>query len=141
MRRRPVITQRIRRLPMFATCSERELRAVSRVVTELDVSAGTVLTTEGQPGHEFVIVLDGTGAVSVNGDLVATLRAGDYFGEIALLDGGPRTATVVAETPMALAVVVRPDFTRLLDEVPALSHSVLAKLAQRVRAVQAHAVA
>jgi CRP/FNR family cyclic AMP-dependent transcriptional regulator len=139
MRRRPVITQRIRRLPMFATCTERELRAVCRMVTELDVPAGTVLTTEGQPGHEFVIVLDGTAAVSVNGDLVATLRTGDHFGEIALLDDGPRTATVVAETPMALAVVVRPDFIRLLDDVPALSHTVLAKLARRVRAV--HAVA
>jgi CRP-like cAMP-binding protein len=135
MGRRHVVTRELRAIPTFATCSERELRVVSRLATQVETAAGTVLARQGRPGHEFVIVLDGSASVTVDGVHVATLGPGDHFGEIALLDDGPRTATVLAETPMVLAVVDRRGFTALLAEVPTLARTVLVGLARRVRSI------
>jgi CRP-like cAMP-binding protein len=134
MRRHDLITERLAQVPMFAACSTRELHHVSRLATEIHVEAGRELTVEGRAGHEFLIVLDGRATVRAGGVAVATLTAGDYFGEIALLDDGPRTATVVAETPMTLAVVGQREFSALLDEVPGLARQVLRGLAHRLRA-------
>lgn len=118
---------------MFSACNKRELQTLSRLTTERSVPAGKVLAQQGAPGREFVVVLDGTAVVQRNGRKVATLGPGDYFGEIALLDPGERTATVTAETAMLLAVVSVAEFGGLLDDVPALSRNILRGLARQIR--------
>src|SRR5437016_580774 len=110
MSRRKFIDEHIAAVPMFAVCTKKELQTISRLATEIDVAEGKVLTKEGRPGQEFIIVLTGTAVATQNGRKVATFGPGDYFGEIALLDPGPRTATIVAQTPMSLAVITPNDF-------------------------------
>jgi CRP-like cAMP-binding protein len=121
-------------LPMFYACTRREIAALSRLATRVDVSEGKVLTTEGDPGQEFFIVLAGTAVATHESTEVAVFGPGDCFGEIAMLDPGPRTATVVASTPMTLAVVGRREFEDILDAVPTLAHKLMRSLAKRVRA-------
>ena len=133
MRGHDVITERLAQVPMFSQCTRRELQHVARAATEIEVGPGRHLTVEGDSGHEFMIVLEGTAAVTAGGRRVATLNPGDFFGEIALLDNGPRTATVTAETPMLLAVVAQGEFAALLDDVPGLARNVLTALARRLR--------
>ena len=114
--------------------SKRERRAFARLATVIDVPTGTALTRQGELGHEFVVILDGVASVFVDDTRVATLGTGDHFGEMSLLDNGPRTATVLAETPMRIAVVSRANFPALLVDAPSLARSVLSSLARRVRA-------
>ena len=135
MTRRSALVDHITSVPMFYACSRRELQAVSRLATELDVKAGHVLTEEGKPGQEFLIVLEGTAIATRGGEKVATFGPGDFFGEIALLDPGLRTATVVAETPMTLAVVGQREFGEILEQVPALAIKIMRGLARRLRQV------
>ena len=92
---------RLRKVPLFDTCNEKQLEFIASRVDEVDVSAGRVLTEQGRSGGEFFIILSGDADVKRGGKTVATLGAGDYFGEIALLDNGARTATVAATTMAA----------------------------------------
>ncbi len=133
MSRRASVRDHFAAVPMFSACTKRELEAVTKLSTEREVPAGKELTREGQPGREFVIVLDGTAVATRGGRKVATLGPGDYFGEIALLDPGERTATVTAETPMTLAVVTWGEFDQMLAEVPALGQSIMRGLARQIR--------
>jgi CRP-like cAMP-binding protein len=123
----------VKAVPMFSVCTKKELQVIARLSTERDVPAGKVLTEQGKPGQEFVIVLDGTAVATRNGRKVKQFGPGDYFGEIALLDPGERTATVTAETPMTIAVVSPSEFGQMLDEVPALAHKVMRGLARQIR--------
>jgi CRP-like cAMP-binding protein len=136
MKRYDTVLSRLAAIPIFAGCTRRELSLVSRLATEVDVPAGAQLTTQGRPGNEFAIVLDGTATVAVNGAVVSTLGAGDHYGEMALLDEGPRTATITAQSPMSLAVVGRRDFRNLLDQSPILARTLLVGLARRLREVE-----
>ena len=135
--RSDAVSDRLATVALFAACTERELRDISRLATEIEVEAGKALVTEGEPGHEFLIVLDGTATAFARGAQVASFGPGDCFGELALLDNGPRTATVIADTPMRLAVVGQAEFGALLDSVPVLARRVLAGLARRVRELDA----
>jgi len=127
------MTASLKRLPIFAACSDRDLDAVARLSTTLDVPPGKVLATEGQPGFEFVVIRAGTVAVTRNGQKLAELGPGDYFGEISLIDGGPRTATVTAETPVTIEVVESREFDALMEKVPGLAQRLLKGLAARLR--------
>jgi CRP-like cAMP-binding protein len=127
------MTESLKRLPIFAACSDRDLEAVARLSTTLDVASGKVLATEGLPGQEFVVIRAGTVKVSRDGTDLAELGPGDYFGEISLMDGGPRTATVTAITPVTIEVVERRDFDSLLETVPGLAQRIMIGLAQRLR--------
>lgn len=122
-------------VPLFAGLAPKEIRHLGGMMTRLDVPAGATITREGQPGRELVIVLDGTATVTRDGTTVAVVGPGDFQGEISLLDGGPRTATVVADTPMRLMVASRQEFTALLDETPAIARKMLPALAARVRSL------
>jgi CRP-like cAMP-binding protein len=140
MGRKAFVADLIAAVPMFAVCSKRELQALSRLATEIDVPAGKMLTEEGKPGNEFMIVLGGTAEARRNGRKVASFGPGDYFGEIALLDPGVRTATIVATSPMTLAVIAPNEFSALLEEVPTLSRKIMRGMARRLRELQTSAV-
>lgn len=120
-------------VPLFAACSRKDLQTIARASDEVQVDQGRVLVEEGQPGREAFVIMEGTARVDKGGTTVVELGPGDYFGELALLDGGPRTASVVAATPMTLLVLGQREFSGVIDAVPGLAHKLLATLAARVR--------
>ena len=126
------IDEKLAAVPLFEGLSKKQLRRISSLMTRIDRPAGQVLTTEGQQGYEFFIVLEGGVEVRQGDRVIATRRPGDYVGEIALLDRRPRTATVVATTPVSVEVLSRSEFVSLLAEVPELSEQVMATMAQRL---------
>jgi CRP/FNR family transcriptional regulator, cyclic AMP receptor protein len=132
MERHERIDEQLAKVPLFSSLSKKELQLISQLATYLEEPAGTVLTEEGKPGHEFIIVLDGEIEVRQGGKVVAERGAGSYVGEIALLDHRPRTATVVAKTPVAIEVIGQREFAGLLAEVPELSQQLLATVARRL---------
>lgn len=120
-------------VPLFSSMSKRDLQKVARASDEITAPAGKVLVEEGNRGREAFVILDGRAEVRRNDRKIATLGPGDHFGELALLDGGARTATVVAETDLQLLVIAQREFLGVLDEVPGLAHKVMASLAQTIR--------
>jgi CRP/FNR family cyclic AMP-dependent transcriptional regulator len=118
-------------------CSRRQLRAIARISEILEVPADTPLARRGEAGEEFFVILDGTARVEVSSRKRSRLQPGEYFGEMSLLDGGPRSASVTAETPLRLLVIKRRDFTTLLREAPELTQSLLTTLSRRVRVAEA----
>ena len=98
---------------------------------------GSVLTRAGDPGDEFFLILDGTVRVEVASGQYVSLHPGAFFGEMSLLDGGPRSATAVSETSARLLVIDRANFSRPQREVPELTQTLLVTLSQRVRQVEA----
>jgi CRP-like cAMP-binding protein len=120
-------------VPLLSGCTRRQLKAIARITEVREVAAGTALTQAGEPGNEFFILVDGKARVELSSRRRAALKPGDFFGEISLLDGGPRSATVVAETPARLMVISRRDFARLLAEAPDLNRAVMAVLCKRLR--------
>jgi CRP-like cAMP-binding protein len=127
------VLARLTEVAIFAGCTKKELNEILRLTTETTVPEGRVLTKEGERGAEFAIVLSGTADVVQRGKLVSQLAAGTHYGEMALLDDGPRTATITATSPMTLAVVARNDFGRLLEDVPAVARAIMRALARRLR--------
>jgi CRP-like cAMP-binding protein len=128
---------RLEDVAMLAGCSRRQLRAIARISEVIEVDEGTVLARSGQPGEEFFLILDGSARVEVSARKRSRLQPGQYFGEMSLLDGGPRSATVVADTPLRLLVIKRRDFATLLREAPELTQSLLTTLSRRVRVAEA----
>ncbi len=118
---------------LFSTCSARDLRTIRRALEEVTVPPGRILCEEGAVGREFFLILDGRATVRRKGRRIATLGAGDYFGELALLDRRPRSATVVSDTEMLLLVLGQREFNGVLEAVPALSRKLLAAMATRLR--------
>jgi CRP-like cAMP-binding protein len=120
-------------VPLFTACSNKELQKIAKASDEVTIEAGRVLVEQDGVGREAYVVVDGTASVKRGNRTLATIGPGDHFGELALLDGGPRTATVVADTPMTLLVLGQREFAGLLDEVPGLAHKILANLAGQIR--------
>ena len=127
----------IRGLPLFELCSKRDLRRIAALADEREIAAGTELIREGEPGSEFYVVVDGEVDVRRRGRRVAHLGAGSFVGEIALLSRSPRTATVVAATPLRVLAISGRDFVALLDTLPELWLKVARTLADRVDADEA----
>ena len=127
----------LRRVPLFAGIRGRELDELGRLADEVDVPDGKVLTREGETGHEFFIVQDGQVEVTVGGGRVASLGRGDFLGEIALIDGRPRTATTTAVGSARLLVIGHREFHQLMDDFPSVKTAVLEALAERVRRIEA----
>jgi CRP/FNR family transcriptional regulator, cyclic AMP receptor protein len=120
-------------VPLFSACSKKELQAIARASVEVDIPDGRTFVEQGETGREAFIIIDGKADVARNGRKIATLGPGDCVGELALLDRGPRTASVTAKGPLKLLVLGPREFSGLLDEVPTLTHKLLAALATRVR--------
>jgi CRP-like cAMP-binding protein len=138
MDRHERIEQRLKEVPLFAGLSSKELKEIAQLATYLEEPAGTALTAQGAPGNEFIIVLDGEVEVVKDGTVIAQRGPGDYFGEIALLDDRPRTATVVAKTPVAIEVISRREFNGMLAEVPELAGKLMTTMAQRLADLEQH---
>jgi CRP/FNR family transcriptional regulator, cyclic AMP receptor protein len=122
----------LRSIPLFSNCSKRDLSSVSAIADEIDLKEGKELTRQGKPGREFFVLVEGTADVLKNNRKVAALKAGDFFGEIALVSDAPRTATVRASSPVLALVVTERNFKRLLDDQPEIERKVLTALAERV---------
>jgi CRP/FNR family transcriptional regulator/CRP/FNR family cyclic AMP-dependent transcriptional regulator len=128
--------QHLQRVPLFSGFSESELRRVADLSKIVEVPAGTVVTQMGEPGDSFVVIIDGTVAVRTAVGAGSQLRPGDFFGEMSLLDGEPRSATIAAATDLRLLVVDRSHFWRLMDETPELIRRILTILSRRVRRLE-----
>ena len=124
---------------LFSACSPGQMRTIRQEVKTTSAKAGAVLVEEDTVGREFYFILDGTASVKRKGRRIATLGPGRYFGELALLDRKPRSATVAAETDMNLLVLDQRSFNGLLDRMPALAHKLLMAMAQRLREANAKA--
>lgn len=135
------LTNLLSQVPIFSDCSPKDLAAVVRGLKEVNHKAGTVIATEGDPGIGLFVIAEGTAKVSVGGKTKAKLGSGDFFGEIALLDGGPRTATVTAETDVKLYGLTEWAFRGLLQEHPAVAVKTLQAMAGRLRQVTKAATA
>ncbi len=122
----------LRSAPLFEGLSRKELVQLARMSDDLEVPPGQVLCKEGEVGQEFFVIIDGKVEITRKGKRVATRGAGDFFGEIALLEDTPRMATVTAKTPLRLFVLTRRDFRHLVDENPRVERKVLRALARRV---------
>jgi CRP/FNR family cyclic AMP-dependent transcriptional regulator len=122
----------LQKVPLFRGLSKKQLREISGLATRLNEPAGTVLTQEGKIGHEFIIVIEGEIEVRKGDRVIATRGPGDYVGEIALLDQRPRTATVVATTPVVIEVIGQREFRTLLAKAPELSSDIMSTMAQRL---------
>lgn len=133
------VVESLAKQPVFARCSTKELEAVSRLGTSIIIEPGYVLTREGRRGYEFFVITEGTAGCTIDGERVATLEAGDFFGEVALLDGGTRSATVVAETAMTVIVIDSREFTGMLGDAPTAARQIMSKLASRLRNAQSTA--
>ncbi len=123
-------------VPLLAECTQKQLRAISDISRVVEVPAGTSLTRAGQPGDEFFVILDGSAAVEKPGKKRVFLRPGDFFGEMSLLDGGPRSVTVRAATSLRVLVIDRKNFQGVLREVPDLTQKLLVTLSRRIRALE-----
>jgi CRP-like cAMP-binding protein len=125
--------ERLRSVPLFGSCTEKELTFIASRVDEIDVPAGRVLCEKGKSGGDFFIILEGKAEVDA-GDGKRTLGPGDFFGEIALLDNGPRTATVKAATPMRCLVLGHEQFRDVLHQNADIAVKMLRAVTHRLRA-------
>jgi CRP-like cAMP-binding protein len=125
--------ERLRKVPLFRELGRRHLNIIAGVTDEVKVGEGTALARQGRLGREFVLIVDGTARVETDGKILARLGAGDFCGEMSLIDGKPRCATVVAESPCVLLVIDTRSFRRLLDTVPGLQRKILITVCQRLR--------
>jgi CRP/FNR family transcriptional regulator, cyclic AMP receptor protein len=120
-------------IAIFSELSKRELKSVSKLMTELAIKDGTVLTRQGEPGREFMVIRSGTARVEIDGSTVAHLGPGDFLGELAVISGTPRTATVTATSPMVIEVLNRREFMALLDESASLGRKILVGAVKRLQ--------
>jgi CRP/FNR family cyclic AMP-dependent transcriptional regulator len=133
MLKRDAMDDRLREVSIFSELSKKELKSVSRLMTQLSVKEGRELTRQGEPGREFLIILEGTAVVRRDNRKVADLGAGDFLGELAVLSGAPRTATVVATSDMTLEALNRREFMAVLDESPKLAKKILIGAVKRLQ--------
>jgi len=123
----------LQRVPLFSGFSEDELQRIAETSRIEDVAAGATVTKIGEPGESFFVIIDGTVAVRTPVGTGGKLHPGEFFGEMSLLDGEPRSATIVAITDLRLLVLDRAGFWQLLDATPDLIRRMLTVLSRRVR--------
>jgi CRP-like cAMP-binding protein len=120
-------------VPLFEGLSSRHLKRVRDISDLVEFMPGATIVREGTAGDSFFVVAQGQAKVTGRGRTIPRLLPGDYFGEIALLEGGERTATVASETPMTLVEIKRNDFTKLMRQEPKIALGILKGLARMVR--------
>jgi len=130
----------LRSVWLFERCSNRELSGLQRIATPLDVPAGRALTNEGDLGREFFVIVSGKAEATRGNISIATLGPGSFFGEMALLDRQPRTATVTTLEPTTVLVITAGAFNSLVESMPSVDRKMLVVLAERLRDVEARFV-
>jgi CRP-like cAMP-binding protein len=123
----------LRSVWLFERCTRKELAALQEIATPLDVPAGKVLTREGEVGVEFFVVVAGKAEATRTGSPIGTLAAGSFFGEMALLDRKPRTATVTTLEPTTVLVITAGSFDDLVESMPSVDRKMLMVMAERLR--------
>jgi CRP/FNR family transcriptional regulator, cyclic AMP receptor protein len=129
----------LRRVPLFGGMDDAALAEVAGIAEEIEAPAGTALTHEGRHEGYFFIVVAGSVKITRSGRAINLMGPGDFLGEVALLDGGPRTATAVAEVPSTLLRITNEDFFRLVDGSANVRAAVLAAAGSRLRALDGDA--
>src|SRR5262249_48183341 len=124
------------KVPLFAGLDRTSLEHVARLADEIDLPADRTLLQEGELPYEFFLIVEGQVRIEREGQQLNVLGPGDFFGEIALLDGGRRTATVTTQTPVRVLVLGTREFHSLMAEYPDIRVSVLGQLADRVRRLE-----
>jgi CRP-like cAMP-binding protein len=125
---------------LFSECTDEELSRIAGLAEPREAAAGEQLCVEGEPGDDFYVVVDGTAEATVEGDTIAELGPGSFFGEMALIDAGDRLATVTAKTPLQLLVLSRNDFNAMLSSaMPHVAPKLMQVMGQRIRELQIHA--
>ncbi len=140
MKRNGEVADHLGQVTLFSKCSRRDLTAVAKHAEIIAYASGATIVAQGQAGDAFFVVLDGRATVRRNGRKVGELGPGDYFGELALLDPGPRNADIVATEPITVARLLVGPFRSVLKTVPAINERLLAGLARRVRDADRRAV-
>jgi CRP/FNR family cyclic AMP-dependent transcriptional regulator len=124
------------RVPLFSGLGKAGLAQVAKLADEIDLPAGKQLLQQGDHPHEFFLIVDGSVRIDRDGAQINTLGPGDFLGEIALLDGGQRSATATAVTPVSLLILGQREFNTLLNDYPDIRASVITALARRVRRLE-----
>jgi CRP-like cAMP-binding protein len=127
-------TVHLSKVPLFSNLSKRELQFIASRADEVDVKAGQKLTTQGNPGDSFYVLLDGQANVDIDGQKRRTLKEGDFFGEISMMDRGPATATITTTTPAKLLVMSHAQFRDAIKASDGLLVKVLSAMGERLRA-------
>jgi CRP/FNR family transcriptional regulator, cyclic AMP receptor protein len=130
-------TAAIAKSPIFAELSQRDLRHVAKAAEVYTFTDGQPVVREGASTDGFFVILDGGAKVIRGGRTIRRLQSGDFFGEIGLLDGGPRTATVVADGPLSALVLLRKEFRNVVSEEPEVGYQILRGAARRLRSFEA----
>ena len=130
----------MRSVPLFSRLSDHELERVSSLADVVDLPKDRVIMTQGQLGWEMFVLVTGSARVERDGQSLGERGPGEVLGEIALLDGGPRTATVTLSQPSRLLVLARPDFQTLVDEFPEIRLRIMETVAHRLRSLDRDAI-
>ncbi|MFL5737986.1 MAG: cyclic nucleotide-binding domain-containing protein [Actinomycetota bacterium] len=120
-------------VPLFSELSKRHVKRVADVMEEERYHEGASIVREGEEGDSMYVLVEGQADVVRDDRTVDRLLPGDFFGEISLLDGGPRTATIVADTPITVLAIRRDPFNRMLTQEPEIAVKILTALARRLR--------
>jgi len=137
MARSDASVELLSQVPLFSACSKKELQAIAKRAQDVTVPAGTAVVREGEAGDAFYVIVSGQAEVARSGQVVATIGAGSFFGDLALLDRAPRNATVTAITEMELIVLGQREFSAMLDEAGGFARKLLVALAHRLREMDA----
>jgi CRP/FNR family transcriptional regulator, cyclic AMP receptor protein len=140
MNQPPNVDEMLAKVPLFSRLDRKEMQAVRSLFSQVDIQKGNVLAREGSQGAEFFVILSGTASVDKAGTQIAEVGPGDFQGEISLIDGGPRTASVTATSDMIIMVASKREFDSLLDSTPTVARQMLPALAHRLRALADDAV-
>jgi CRP-like cAMP-binding protein len=125
--------ERLSKVALFSGLTRRQLEHVAEITDEVEVPAGRVLARQGEPAHVAYVIVSGEATISVDDQPVGTIGADEMVGEMGLIDGGPRAATVTAKTDMDLYVIEPGRFGGLLDDVPGLTKELLIAVTRRLR--------
>ena len=137
----PVTADLLRLVPLFNGLTDRSFQAIAALASQVEFEAGAELTRQGDPGDRFVIIVAGRASVSRDGRVLRELGPGDFLGEISLVDGSPRTATVTALDPIKAITIDRAGFLDLIERIPVFRLEVLNALTERIRATVADPLA
>ena len=130
------VLEHFERIPLFSGVSKKGLRMIVSSADEITVREGKDLVREGEHGRHLYVIVDGSAGVVRGGRKVATLGPGDFFGELALISGAPRSATVTTETDTTVMVLDPRRFDVVMDEEPRVAKAIMATMADRLRVIE-----